>query len=206
MEQHRPPLSGLPPHHGAIFGRRNRYFQGSMPYGRRFLHHRSIQDAHLPCGVSKIFFGFTSLHKETCPVNRFSGFFYSYFTISFRSRFMIRFSEGGNVGLVKFPKRSATLLLCFSRFLPVSDAESQTDDHLFPLCRFADGFSKSAISTSSSRRLEITSSSVPGSIRKQQLISIPVTFGGSSVETSIFVLLFSSSRYIRISFSIHRDA
>ena len=44
--------------------------------------------------LKNYFLGFTSSIMETCPVNRFfTGFFYSYFTISFRSRFMIRFSR-----------------------------------------------------------------------------------------------------------------
>ena len=66
-------------------------------------------------------------------------------------------------------------------------------------------FPRSAISTSSSRRLEITSSSVPRISESSSSFPSQSTFSGSSMETSIFVLLFLL-RYIRISFSIHRDA
>ena len=66
-------------------------------------------------------------------------------------------------------------------------------------------FPRRRISTSSSRRREITSSSVPKMSDSKSSFPSQSTFKGSSMETSIFVLLFRR-RYIRISFSMHRDA
>ena len=119
-----------------------------MPYGRRFLHHRSIQDAHLSV-VSQNIFGFTSSIRETCPVNRFFRFHLFILYDFFPQPLHDPLFQTGNVDC-EIPKRSATSFCVFS--LP-SRFPMPNRRRMIICSRFVSllmAFPRSAISTSSS--------------------------------------------------------
>ena len=133
-----------------------------------------------------------------------SDFIYSYLTISFFRRLIIFFSSL-EIYDCDIPSISATSFCVSSVPSSLLSPKRRSTICLSRSVRRLIALLSSFFSTSSSISLYMTSSSVQSISERRSSFPSQSTFNGSSMETSMRVLLFLL-RYISISFSIHLDA